>query len=411
MKATLFTLLMITCFARLAEAQTRQEATALIVAPVAGTPRVFDIDPAALRTNKSRILSKDESILPAYTLLIKEADKGLGFAPVSVMEKTDFPPSGNKHDYMSLAPYFWPDPSKPGGLPYIRKDGHVNPEVKNYKDKENMPAMCGVISTLALAYYFSDEEKYAEHAALLMRTWFLDTATRMNPNLNYGQAMKGHNTGRAAGLIDTRHFIKVIDAAGLISRSKAWQPGDHSGLQQWFAEFLRWMQTSKIGLNEMAATNNHGAWYDSQRLSMALFTDSAALVKSIIASAASRLDRQVDTDGRFPEEMERTNSFHYTAFTMNAFFSIARQSATAGYDFWQLVTASGKSLRMAFDKFYPYLVQDKKWDGPQIKIFNPEDGYSILFDAAAHLGCSQCRQKLDSLAGDKARRLLLNLLY
>ena len=101
-----------------------------------GKPVVFALNMQSLEKNKRRIKAKDPLIMPAYKLLIKDANKAMQYGPVSVMEKKNIPPSGDKHDYMSLAPYHWPDPDKPGGLPYIRKDGQTNPEVKEYKDKE-----------------------------------------------------------------------------------------------------------------------------------------------------------------------------------------------------------------------------------------------------------------------------------
>src|SRR6187402_1530923 len=124
-------------------------------------PQVFSLDAKALQSNKVKVQNKDPYIMPAYKSLLKEADKFLSFGPVSVMEKKNNPPSGDRHDYMSLAPYYWPDPAKPNGLPYIRKDGQTNPEVKEYKDKEYMPKLCEMVHTLALAYYFSDNGVYA----------------------------------------------------------------------------------------------------------------------------------------------------------------------------------------------------------------------------------------------------------
>ena len=115
-------------------------------------PAVFILNADVLRANKARIASKDASLMPAYKQLLKDADKALEQGPFSVMEKKHLPPSGDKHDYMSLAPYHWPDPTKPGGLPYMRKDGQTNPEVKEYKDKEYQPKMCELVNTLALAY-------------------------------------------------------------------------------------------------------------------------------------------------------------------------------------------------------------------------------------------------------------------
>src|SRR5215813_5778432 len=125
-------------------------------------PAVFALNIDLLEKNRDRINAKDALILPAYKQLLKDADKALQFGPVSVMEKKNEPPSGNKHDYMSLAPYFWPDPSKPNGLPYMRKDGETNPEVQEYKDKEYQPKLCESVYVLALAYYFSGETMYAE---------------------------------------------------------------------------------------------------------------------------------------------------------------------------------------------------------------------------------------------------------
>lgn len=374
-------------------------------------PQVFVLDAKTLAFNKAGIKAGNAAVMPAYKQLLKDADKALQFGPVSVMEKINQPPSGDKHDYMSLAPYFWPDPNKPDGLPYIRKDGQTNPEVKDYKDKEYMPKLCGVVYTLSLAYYFSEDKVYADHAARLLRVWFLDTATRMNPNLNYGQAIKGVNTGRGSGLIDTRHFIKLIDGIGLLQGSSAWKDTDQQGMKKWFSDFLHWMQTSRNGKDEMKASNNHGAWYDAQRVSMAMFIDSIELAKKIVQNVQDRLDKQMDDTGRFPREMERTISLHYTSFVMEAFFNIARVSEKLGIDMWNYTSPSGKSLKKAFNALQPYFSGAKQWEGQQIKPFEYDEAYPLLMEGAEKLGCRSCRQDVKNLAGDKAPKLLLNLLY
>jgi hypothetical protein len=374
-------------------------------------PLVFALDLKNIQKNKQSINAGDAQLMPAYKKLLKDADEALAFGPVSVMEKKHVPPSGNKHDYMSLAPYHWPDPSKPDGLPYLRKDGQTNPEVREYKDKEYMPKLCDIVQILGLAWYFSGEKKYAAHAATLLRVWFLDTATRMNPNLDFAQAIKGVNTGRGAGLIDSRHFIKLIDGIGLISSSSYWKEKDQQGMQDWFAEFLNWMQKSKNGRDEMDAGNNHGVWYDAQRLSMALFTGDKLTARQVVESAMQRLDQQMDEGGSFPEEMKRTISLHYTVFVMNAFFVIAQMADDAGMELWSYTSPSGKSLKKAFTVLHPYLVGEKKWEGTQIKDFEQEDGYPLLMEASVRFKCKSCREQLQSIAGEKAGRLRILLLY
>lgn len=376
-----------------------------------GLPVVYALSSKALAQNKKAVEAGDENLQAAYKKLLKDADKALAFGPVSVIEKKNDPPSGDKHDYMSLAPYFWPNPATKDGLPYIRKDGQTNPEVKEYKDKEYLPKLCNYVKDLGLAYYFSGDEKYATHAAKLMRVWFLDAATRMNPNLNYGQAIKGTNDGRGAGLIDIRHFVNMIDGIGLISNSKAWTAADQKGMQQWFTDFLQWMQTSRVGTDEMKAKNNHGAWYDAERLAMALYTGNMPLAKEVVQSAASRLDKQMLEDGSFPAEMERTISLHYTAFALEAFYKIAQMSEQTGFDFWNMKTPSGKSLQKAFETVKPFLANPSLWTGQQIKPFETEDAYPLLAASAVHYNCKDCIQIMKNTAGEKAGTLRELLTY
>ncbi|MDB5196921.1 MAG: alginate lyase family protein [Flaviaesturariibacter sp.] len=375
------------------------------------SPIVFIMNGDVLKANKNKINAKNPSLLPAYKKLLNDADKALKEGPFSVMEKKNDPPSGDKHDYMSLAPYFWPDPTKKDGLPYIRKDGQTNPEVKDYKDKEYMPHMCELVQTLTLAYYFSGNESYADHAALLLKTWFLNPATKMNPNLNYGQAIKGVNAGRGAGLIDVRHFVKVIDGIGFLKGARAWKETDQKGMQQWFSQFLTWMQTSEIGKDEMEAKNNHGTFYDALRLSIASFIDSTELAKRIVQNAMSRLDYQMDEEGKFPKEMERTIALHYNTFDLDAFFMIASMAEKLNIDFWHYRSPSGKSLQKGFNFLMPYLTKQKEWNGQQIKPFEFEEGYPILLSAAVKYDCRSCPDAVEKLAGSDAQTLRWKLLY
>ena len=363
-----------------------------------------------LANNKSKIQHKDAALMPAYNQLIKDADKSLEFKPVSVMDKKDFPPSGNKHDYMSIAPYWWPDTAKPNGLPYIKKDGEVNPEVANYPDKENFPKVIRNIYTLSLAYYFSGEEKYAAHASKLIQVWYLDTATRMNPNLNFGQAVKGVITGRAEGIIDTRHFVYLIDAVEILKGSKSWTTQHQTTLKQWFSEFLSWLQNSKIGIKEMKAKNNHGVWYDAQTLAIALYIDSTDLANKTVNNVLTRLDKQMDEKGLFPLELERTTSLHYSVFIMNAFEIVAQLSEKTKTNLWTAKTSSGKTFKQAFDAIYPFLTDKKKWEYKQITEYDYADGINLLLRADSRFNCITCIEDIKYIAKQNYIIQLFNLL-
>jgi hypothetical protein len=351
-------------------------------------------DSFSLKKVKSLIESGDSKMQAAFNELVKAADVALTYRPVSVMEKKNNPPSGDKHDYMSLAPYFWPNPETKDGLPYIRKDGQINPEVNEYKDKEYLPQLCSTLETLGLAYYFTNDKRYASHASKLINVWFLDPSTKMNPNLNFGQAVKGQNDGRGAGLIDTRHLIKVVDAVSFIANSSAWSSSQDLQLKSWFAQFLNWMETSKNGVDELDATNNHGIWYDAQRLSFALYTGNKKAVSAIIESAQKRIAAQMNADGFFPAELARTTSLHYSLFVVEAFIKVAQLSKNTNVNFWNYTAPNGNSLEKACDVLMPYLLKQKEWTGEQIKPFNFDEANSLFIAVAAKKKCVPCFENI-----------------
>lgn len=368
------------------------------------------IDFNQLAKSKQRIEKKDRDYALAFDQLIGDADHALMFKPVSVMTKKDFPPSGDKHDYMSIAPYWWPNPNTATGVPYVRRDGEVNPETKNFTDKTVLPGLSASIYHLALAYYFTGKEAYATHASKLVRVWFLDTSTRMNPNLKYAQSVKGVTDGRAEGVIDTRHFMHIIDAIQLLKASKTWTKKDQLGMEGWVKEFIDWLGTSTIGKEEMNAPNNHGVWYDAQLLAYAGFMRDTSLVNTIYTRVVKRLDKEMDDQGSFPLEMRRTTSLHYSVFILTAYSSLATRFQQLGLDLWKANTASGKSLKKGFDFILPYLLKKQAWTGPQINEFKQAEAIPLLNKAITQYGCAGCADEMKRLAGPAYPSLLMKLL-
>lgn len=232
----------------------------------------------------------------------------------------------------------------------------------------------------------------------------------MNPNLNFAQAVKGRATGRGYGLIDTRHFVKLIDAMGLLNNAPSWTVKDQGGMKKWFTDFLNWMQTSKNGLAEMHTKNNHRIWYDEQRLSYALFIGNKPLAKKIVESAETQLDKQMDSTGSFPLEMKRTISLHYTVFVLDPFFTTADLAKNVGADLWNYISPSGKSLKKGFTAVLPYLLKESEWVGQQIKSFDYDEAIPILIQGAKHYHCEPCKQRVNNIANADASTLRLHLL-
>jgi hypothetical protein len=343
-------------------------------------PRVFCLSPVKLAESKVRVRQADKSLEPAMEKLRMEADEALKAGPFSVMDKQHTPPSGDKHDYMSLGPYWWPDPDKRDGLPYIRRDGRVNPETRTTDtDRPAFGQMSDAVETLSLAWYFTDHRPYAAHAAKLLRVWFLDEATAMNPNLEFGQAIPGRTLGRDIGIIDTARLTRIVDAVGLLESSDAWTPADRSGMRRWCTEYLKWLRTSNHGLGEEKQPNNHGTWYDAQVVSLALFIGQAAPARTVLEQVKSRrIDKHIEPDGRQPRELARTKSLGYSTMNLDGLFRLATMAQKAGVDLWHYESADGRSLRKALDYLAPYADSEKTWPHEQIAEYSPAGLFALL---------------------------------
>ena len=389
----------------------------------AAVPRVFLLDGKLLAETRARAAGGDKSLARAVEDLRRDADKALKAGQFSVVFKKTAAPSGDKHDYMSQGPYWWPDPSKPDGLPYIRKDGEVHPD-RGAFDNAPMGRMASAVETLATAYYFTGHEPYAAHAAKLLRAWFLDAETRMNPNLNFGQSIPGVTEGRGAGIIDTTALVRMVDAVGLLAGlrpgvaglrpgeagSPSWTAADQKALQEWFSKYVDWMLESKIGKEEAAAHNNHKTWYIVQVAAFSLFAGRPDVARRAVADAPKLVDSQIEPDGRQPLELARTKSWDYSSMNLDGWFCLARLGDAVGVDIWNYRSADGRSIRKALDFLLPYAASGgPEWPHKQIVKFRAgrlagiirraaiKYGDKQYADAAAALGSGESDDRTDLL--------------
>jgi hypothetical protein len=368
--------------------------------------RLLLVDGQYLADVRGRVQRGDEALKPALVVLQNDAAEALAFGPVSVMDKAVTPPSGDKHDYMSQAPYWWPDPAKPDGRPYIRRDGDRNPEINRITDHDNLGRLTSAVATLGLSYALTGRQEHAAHAARLVRVWFLDPATRMNPHLKFGQGIPGINDGRGIGIIETRGLAEMLDGVLLLAGSPSWTAADESALQDWMRGYLKWLIESSHGQEEAKNGNNHETWYDVQVAGLALYTGQRDLARRTLEGARQRIARQIEADGRQPRELERTRAWDYSEFNLRAFFDLADMGRRGGVDLWTYRTGDGRSLRQALDFMVPFAAGEQKWSYPQITGFRASAIHGLLRRAAVAWKEPRYRALAEKIGGGSPRLVL-----
>ncbi|MDD4688970.1 MAG: alginate lyase family protein [Eubacteriales bacterium] len=294
------------------------------------------------------------------------ADLAMMEEPLSITQIPSPAASGNPHDYFSEGPYWWPDPQNPDG-PYIRRDGEHNPD-RFDGHRIMLEKMCKNVLVLAQAGYFLDKPRYTRKAVKMIKVWFLNRTTRMNPNLEYGQAIRGVCDGRGIGIIETKVLISVVHAAGFIAESGKYDK-EIDGLKEWFAKYLKWLNESEKGIEEREWFNNHSIWWTAQALDFAAFTDNKKLMVECYDRFKEKVvGKQLNDDSAFEDELHRTRSYSYYLFSLSACAVICEIAHTYGVDLWNYKSPDGKSLKGAFEFMFPYFKNMFGWEYQQISI-------------------------------------------
>lgn len=314
-------------------------------------------------------------VSPEFKKLINSANR-LVFGdsnPLTVTDKPQTPPSADKHDYISIAPYWFPDTTKIDSLPYIRRDGEHNPESDNYLDKKKLQLLCQRVAILGIAYYATGNTDYAKKANEMLKIWFVDSLTRMNPNLNYAQAILGRNDGRGAGVLEGRHFIELLDGVDILHQNGAMEDSLYMGLKMWFSDYLHWLRYSSNGKKELLERNNHGTWYIAQYVRIAQFIDKPQYAIQLLKNTKKRIAWQIQPSGKQPLELIRTKSLSYSCFNLIAYCYVINEADQLGVNLRTYHTPDGRSVRKAMDYLVPFLNEEKIWMGLQIEPLSPND--------------------------------------
>ena len=296
--------------------------------------------------------------------ILKLANEALDMAPVAITDHMAKLSEGGIHDFYSNGDYWWPDPNKPDGLPYIQRDGQSNPDNFSHH-RLALQKLRNAVAALGAAYALDGQDKYAQKAAALLKVFFLDKETRMNPRLLYAQAIPGRVSGRGTGIIDTLHLAEVSLAIAAIDKSPALTEEIRAGLKKWFADYAEWMTTHPYGIEEMNARNNHSVAYMVQLAAFARLTDNKQIVELCRKHYKEIfVPRQMAPDGSFPLELKRTKPYGYSIFQLDNMAILCQLLSTPDDNLWTFTLEDGRGIRKAMKYLFPYLQDKGKWPYP-----------------------------------------------
>jgi Alginate lyase len=356
--------------------------------PQVAPPATPTLDGATLAANRHAVATGDGHLQAELATLLAAANQDLTAGPWSVMDKTQVPPSGDRHDYLSQAPFWWPNPAgDANGCPYVQKDGQRNPAADAIPDHNERGVAWAAIYQLALAWFYTGDARYARRAELDLRTWFLDPATRMNPNLNFAQIIPCPGQPHTGiGIIESSEALgQVIDAAAVLdSGAPGWTAADTAGMRSWLGQFQTWLSTSPEGQAEAKAKNNHGSFFDAQAAAIATYLGQADVARAVVTDAETkRIATQVSADGSQPLEMARTRPWHYSNFNLEALCRLAAIGQHAGVNLWTYQAPAGGSMPKAVDFLLPGAVQGQSgFPKPELGTFDRSEAFAAAHAAA-----------------------------
>lgn len=326
----------------------------------------------------SAIARKEAWTIEPVRRLRAEAERRLKDGPWTVTAERPQGLTLDIHEYYSEAPYWWPQSEDPKA-PYVRKDGQPNPG-RFLANKTAFNAMADTVYVLGTAAYLLDDPRYAQRAARVIRTWFLDPKTRMNPSLENAQAIRNLNSGRGAGILDGRIFIRAVQGMEFLAQTGTWDVKEQAALKKWFQEYLHWLLTSAPAEAEQHSGNNHASWWTAQTAAIATYVDDDAAQKTVFAWYRDQIfPHQIRADGSAPREELRTKSLSYSAFNLEAFTVTCRIAQVRGVDLWSVKAKGDATIATVIEYLQPFLTDPKKWSKEQIADFSPDSVYALAF--------------------------------
>ncbi|KAJ7768903.1 alginate lyase-domain-containing protein, partial [Mycena metata] len=235
---------------------------------------------------------------------------------------------------------------------YVFRDGQVNPDRNSIQDFQSFFNLSDAVlyNSIAATLQNKPSSVYSQNVVKFIKTWFLDTDTAMNPNLNYAQ-MNGGPGGQTG--IDLRGFAKI--ASGILILRKTgntdWTSDIDNQFIAWCTRYINWLETAPTAHTAATSTNNHGTIFVNQLAGVKLIAkDTEGAVNWTQNYFTGSFQGQLAANGDQPLEASRTHPWHYRNFNIAGMITNARllKYADPTSNPWN-ATAKGATLQTTVD--------------------------------------------------------------
>ncbi|MEM8536143.1 MAG: alginate lyase family protein, partial [Chloroflexota bacterium] len=314
----------------------------------ADEPNVF-MNASQIAAVKAQIQAGNQPWAASFDRLKKDADDALNKGPYSVSKNGG--PNGG-HNYRTEQPYCgW---KRVDGKDPDCRDGKINPQADR-QDYQEAIDIGAAVRDLGLAYAFTDDERYAERAAYLIRVWALDADTRMEPRYTDGQS----------NIELSITMPGLFYGADLISTSASWPESERRAFEQWTRDFVS-------SGRSWTGSNNFEWWRLVTVASGGAFLDDAETLDYAFDRYEKVMPDHVGEDGQMVKELGRTKSLMYSLYSLNAMTQIAEIARHNGRNLYDY-TSGGNSLKQALDYHAPYATDQSSWGRQQIAPIEAKD--------------------------------------
>nr|GAT60020.1 predicted protein [Mycena chlorophos] len=237
---------------------------------------------------------------------------------------------------------------------YQVQDGRVNPDVRTLIGPPSIVGVAASVILNALCFALHGDSACSQNAARFIEIFFLSTATAMNPNVLYGQGVRGPNgqPGTFTGPLDIRGLVSVVNAIQILKSAKSpdWTAARDKAMNKWLVTYVQWLQTSPIGKSVADKANNHVTFYTAQLAAAQIGTgDLAGAMSTVRWYFSNKFPDQIAKSGEQPFEAVRTRPFHYRCFHLEALITVGKIADALGMNFWNATSNYGATIQKAVD--------------------------------------------------------------